>query len=64
MLRETPVQIRVFPCKCIRPGTERRKPPKGYPDEPYMREQYEQRKALGLPVLTDGEKAGFHERWE
>jgi len=63
ILRECPVTIRVHPCRCEKPGNgKRRAPIWGIPDD-LPRKQYEERKRLNLPVLTDMERSGFRERW-
>lgn len=56
-------RVIVHPCMCKARGTGRRRAPTPWLPDDLPRIQYEERKAAGLPVLTDFENAGFREEW-
>jgi hypothetical protein len=58
-LRETSISIRIRVCRCAKPGKGKRHD--GRPSDLSMvgRVQYLERKAHGLPLVTDFERAAF-----
>jgi hypothetical protein len=62
-LRETSVKIVVSPCRCDEPGPGQRTQPVRWLPDDVPKRQYEQRKRVGLPVLTDAEKAAYGPEW-
>jgi hypothetical protein len=63
VLRDTFIRIVVSPCKCPEPGPGPSTHSIEWLPDDVPRKQYEERKRIGLPVLTDAEKAAYGKEW-
>jgi hypothetical protein len=55
----TRCRIIIHPCQCEKPGPAKRRPPMTMLPKQVTEEVYEQRKRLGLPIMTESERAAF-----
>jgi hypothetical protein len=60
---EVEVVIRLLVCRCAAPGRGKRQGRRKADIERVQEKQWHERKRLGLPVMTDVEKALENETW-
>lgn len=57
------IPIRTSPCRCQKPGPGPTTRAAGWLPDDVPRHQFEERRRVGLPVLTDVERAAYGRKW-